>query len=225
MSSGFTSTLASATATPAASSMPSSGASATGPNQGYPANGEAFSNLPTSASFGNTVYPGYVSFVTPTRSDSVYPLYPITANSNVTFRWQYTYLRVRPISLTLDAVGPNSVTYTVSAMDGNATEVIWNLGSVPTQPAPLMNGYYRLQLYDQRGISASYSPGWMMPCTTMSIALYTPDFYDPYTTMSGYCPLCFYNAGQSFHESLTPIVITLSIAVLSSVILLVNILH
>lgn len=151
-------------------------------DSGYPDNGKAWSDLPTSSSFGNTVYAGSVTFATPTKSGSVSPLYPIQTAANVTFQWGYTALRVRPVNLTLNAVGPNSVTVDITAMDGSATEAVWNLGSVPTD-TPLMNGYYKIQLFDQRGVSVDYSPGWMSPCTTLSIALYSPDLYDPITTI------------------------------------------
>lgn len=150
-------------------------------DSGYPDDGKAWSDLPTSSSFGNSIYAGAVTFATPTRSGSVSPLYPIQSAANVTFKWGYTALRVRPVNLTLNAVGPNSVTVDIAALNGSATEAVWNLGSVPTD-TPLMNGYYKIQLYDQRGVSVDYSPGWMVPCTTLSVALYSPEVYDPVTT-------------------------------------------
>ncbi|KAL7312789.1 hypothetical protein PS15m_008514 [Mucor circinelloides] len=192
-------------------------------DSGYPGDGKAWSDLPTSSSFGNSIYAGAVTFATPTKSGSVSPLYPIQSAANVTFKWGYTALRVRPVNLTLNAVGPNSVTVDIAALNGSATEAVWNLGSVPTD-TPLMNGYYKIQLYDQRGVSVDYSPGWMVPCTTLSIALYSPDLYDPITTVSGYCPLCFYSVGSSFREAFGPIAMAVGIAVLTSMIVLINIL-
>ncbi|KAI7897573.1 uncharacterized protein BX663DRAFT_444858 [Cokeromyces recurvatus] len=183
------------------------------------------SNLPTSASYGNSVYPAFATFVTPTKHSGVNPVYSITANSNVTFKWTYSYLLVQPVSLTLNAVGPNSVTYPITVMEGAATSAVWNLGNASTPSAPLMNGFYKIQLYDQRGVSAGYVPGWLSPCTTLSVGLYTPDFYDPYTTISSFCPLCFYNAASSFRESFGPIMITFSISLLSSVLFLINVLR
>ncbi|KAL9540542.1 hypothetical protein PS6_010714 [Mucor atramentarius] len=192
-------------------------------DSGYPGDGKAWSDLPTSSSFGNSIYAGAVTFATPTKSGSVSPLYPIQSAANVTFKWGYTALRVRPVNLTLNAVGPNSVTVDIAALNGSATEAVWNLGSIPTD-TPLMNGYYKIQLYDQRGVSVDYSPGWMVPCTTLSIALYSPDLYDPITTVSGYCPLCFYSVGSSFREAFGPIAMAVGIAVLTSMIVLINIL-
>lgn len=181
---------ASAASTSASATTPSASAATdtlTDDNSGYPGDGQAWSDLPTSSSFGNSIYAGAVTFATPTRSGSVSPLYPIQSTVNVTFKWGYTALRVRPVNLTLNAVGPNSVTVDIAALNGSATEAVWNLGSVPTN-TPLMNGYYKIQLYDQRGVSVDYSPGWMVPCTTLSIALYSPDLYNPITTV-GKCLL------------------------------------
>ncbi|KAI8647740.1 hypothetical protein BD408DRAFT_322 [Parasitella parasitica] len=207
----------------ATSSVSAANDAFTGYDSGYPEDRKAWSNLPTSSSFGNSIYAGAITFATPTRSGSVLPLYPIQSVANVTFKWGYTALRVRPVNLTLNAVGPNSATVDITAMDGSATEAIWNLGLVPTD-TPLMNGYYKIQLYDQRGVSVDYSPGWMVPCTSLSIALYSPDFYDPITTMSGYCPTCFYNAGSSFREAFEPIAVATSIALITSMLVLVNVL-
>ncbi|CAO3610128.1 unnamed protein product [Mucor fragilis] len=192
-------------------------------DSGYPDDGKAWSDLPTSSSFGNSIYAGAVTFATPTRSGSVSPLYPIQSAANVTFKWGYTALRVRPVNLTLNAVGPNSVTVDIAALNGSATEAVWNLGSVPTD-MPLMNGYYKIQLYDQRGVSVDYSPGWMVPCTTLSVALYSPEVYDPVTTASDYCPTCFYNAGSSFREAFGPIAVATGIAAFTSTLVLINLL-
>ncbi|KAL9544319.1 hypothetical protein MBANPS3_007695 [Mucor bainieri] len=214
---------ASASATSASASASASTDTSTDYDSGYPDNGKAWSDLPTSSSFGNSIYAGAVTFATPTRSGSVSPLYPIQSAANVTFKWGYTALRVRPVNLTLNAVGPNSVTVDIAALNGSATEAVWNLGSVPTD-TPLMNGYYKIQLYDQRGVSVDYSPGWMVPCTTLSVALYSPDLYDPITTVAGYCPTCFYSAGSSFREAFGPIAVAIGIAALTSMLVLINLL-
>ncbi|KAI8875871.1 hypothetical protein K501DRAFT_201714 [Backusella circina FSU 941] len=222
--------LSTALGSSSAPSNPSNKASATTTtsteniNSGYPDNGMKFSELPTSSIFGNSIYAGSVVFETPTPSVSVSPLYPIQSSVNITFKWQYTGLRVRPVNVTLNAVGPNSVTYNITTVDGVTSEATWNLGSVPTNE-PLPNGYYGIELYDQRGLSADIQPGWMEPCTTLTIALYTPDLYDPYTTLANYCPTCYYSAGRSkFHEVFQPICITFGVAFMTCVIFLYNVL-
>ncbi|KAI9498492.1 hypothetical protein BDB00DRAFT_754997, partial [Zychaea mexicana] len=154
---------------------------------------DALAGLPTSASFGNSIYPGGATFVTPTGSASVSPLYRIDPQENVTFIWEFENLSVQPANLTLAAVGPNSVTYTISAMGGLETSAVWHVSDVPLD-YPLMNGYYQIQLYDQRGISAIQSPGWLSPQTTLSIAFYTSGNYENSTaTVGNECPTCFYD--------------------------------
>lgn len=137
--------------------------------------------LPTSASYGNSVYPGTATFLTPTASKSVSPLYRIDNNENVTFVWQFTDLLVRPQNLTLAAVAPNSVTYTISAgLPGDTTSAVWQIKNVPAA-SPLMMGMYQVQLYDQRGPTAAPLPGWLMPVTRLTIAFYSAESYQPLT--------------------------------------------
>ncbi|KAL0145051.1 hypothetical protein V8B55DRAFT_1407819 [Mucor lusitanicus] len=167
-------------------------------------NGGAANNtlagLPTSASYGNSVYPGAASF------------------KNVTFIWSFTDLLVQPSNLTLAAVAPNKVTYTITAMPGLATSAVWQIKDVPTA-SPLMMGMYQIQLYDQRGVSAAAQPGWLAPYTRLSIAFYSPESY---SAMSGsdYCPTCFYNAGKRIAESFGPIAVALSVASATSAMIL-----
>lgn len=111
------------------------------------------------------------------------PLYRIDPNENVTFVWKFESVSVHPVSLTLAAVGPNSVTYTISVMAGGATSAVWHISDVPADQ-PLMNGYYEIQLYDQRGISAPVQPGWLSPQTTLSIAFYSGEPYQNATSSS-----------------------------------------
>ncbi|KAI9311568.1 hypothetical protein BX666DRAFT_1881693 [Dichotomocladium elegans] len=151
-------------------------------SQPSPSSGSAVSqsdglgNIPTSSSIGNTVNPGSVSFVIPTGSGSVSPLYRIDQRENVTFSWEYESVLIKPINLTLAAVGPNSVTYTITTLAGGAVSATWNIANVP-QNSPLMHGYYAIQLYDQRGLSASESPGWLSPQTSLTIAFYSGETY------------------------------------------------
>jgi hypothetical protein len=136
--------------------------------------------LPTTGSFGNTVFPGTAAFVTPTISKSVSPLYKIDAKENVTFVWSFTDLLVKPQNLTLAAVGPNKVTYTITAMEGAATSAVWHISDVPAA-SPLMMGDYQVQLYDQRGPTAAAQPGWLSPVTRLTIAFYSAESYQPAT--------------------------------------------
>ncbi|KAI9270583.1 hypothetical protein BDA99DRAFT_502181 [Phascolomyces articulosus] len=165
------------------------------PQGNQTANGsDPVAGLPTTGSFGNTIYPGEATFIEPTGSKSVSPLFRIDSRENVTFRWGYSSLRVRPVNLTLAAVGPQSATYTIAQMDGGATSAVWHLSDVPAE-TPLFNGMYQIQLYDQRGVSAHAQPGYLAPASRLTIAFYNPESYRPMTG-SDYCPTCFYDAGN-----------------------------
>ncbi|KAG2224550.1 hypothetical protein INT45_004395 [Circinella minor] len=178
-----------ATATSGSAAPVASGSAGAGGN-----NTDSLAGLPTSASFGNSIYPGAATFATPKPSGSVSPLYRIDPKENITFAWSFTNLRVQPANLTLAALGPNSVTYTISAMAGAATSAVWHLSDIPTNSPALMNGYYQIQLYDQRGVSAFPAPGWLSPLTTLSIAFYTGEVYtDSTATIGDACPTCFYD--------------------------------
>ncbi|CAO3663864.1 hypothetical protein G6F70_007979 [Rhizopus microsporus] len=182
-----------------------------------------WNNLPTSASYGNTVYPGSATFLTPKPSKSVSPLYRIDKNENVTFVWSFTNLLVRPSNLTLAAVAPNSVTYTITAMQGAETSAVWHLKDVPPA-SPLMMGMYQIQLYDQRGPTAVAQPGWLAPANSLTIAFYSAESYIP-PSGSDYCPTCFYNAGKRLSESIGPIAVAFGIASVTSVLILYGILY
>ncbi|ORZ23559.1 hypothetical protein BCR42DRAFT_405022 [Absidia repens] len=171
-------------------------------------------NLPTSASYGVTVQVGGATFLAPTASKSVSPLYRVDAKENVTFSWSFTNLLVRPANLTLAAVGPQSATYIIAALNGDATSYVWQLNSVVPK-TPLMNGYYQIQLYDQRGPTALPSPGWLMPQSRLTIAFYTPESYQPVTN-SNYCPTCFYSAAQTLKDTFGPLGIAFGVACLTS---------
>ncbi|CDH57524.1 hypothetical protein RO3G_07533 [Lichtheimia corymbifera JMRC:FSU:9682] len=183
--------------------------------------GDALGDLPTSTSFGNTVFPGSASFLTPTGSGSVSPLFRIDGRENVTFVWEYESVSVRPVNLTLAAAGPNSVTYTIAALQGGATSAEWHIANIPRE-SPLMNGYYEIQLYDQRGISASESPGWLSPQTTLTIAFYSGETYANATDTAGNdCPICLYDAASTFKAYGT----TLGVALVTSAFFIYGILY
>lgn len=119
-------------------------------------------------------------FLAPTPSKSVSPLYRIDDRENVTFSWSYTNLLVRPDVVTLAAVAPNKITYTIATLAGDQTSAVWQLKDVPAA-SPLMMGMYQVQLYDQRGPTAIPLPGWLAPATRLSIAFYSAESYNPLT--------------------------------------------
>ncbi|KAI7863520.1 hypothetical protein BDF14DRAFT_1745401 [Spinellus fusiger] len=170
--------------------------------------------LPVTGSWGPSIFPGYASIIAPTGSKSIKPLFRIASNENVTIVWGYTMLMVRPVSITLAAVGPQSATLPIATVDGGVTSVVWNLGNV-SPATPLMNGFYKIQIYDQRGISAIPQPGWLQPCTTLTIAMYSPETYVPLTD-SSYCPTCFYSAARHLKDTFGPLGIAMGVAGLTS---------
>ncbi|KAI8369489.1 uncharacterized protein BYT42DRAFT_503174, partial [Radiomyces spectabilis] len=187
------------------------------------ASGNPVAGLPTSASFGNTVYPGAATFLTPTGGKSMSPLFRIDPKENVTFVWSYTNLLVRPINITLAAVGPQKVTYTVVTTDGMATSAVWHIKDVPSA-SPLINGMYQIQLYDQRGPTAAAEPGWLQPYKGLTIAFYQPESYKPMTD-SDYCPTCFYNGSRRLQNSFGPLGIAFAVACFTSAMFIYGLLH
>lgn len=130
-------------------------------------------------------------------------------------------------------------------MNGAATSAVWHLSDVPAA-SPLMMGLYTIQLYDQRGVSAVASPGWLSPVTSLKIALYSPEAYSSVSTGSkidmtcvyiyrrdadiqfvigDYCPLCFYNSGRKIAEALGPISIALGVASITSAMILYDLFY
>lgn len=101
----------------------------------------------------------------------------------MTFVWSFADLLVQPETLNLAAVAPNSITYSIDAVNGAATSAVWHLSNVPAA-SPLMMGLYTIQLYDQRGVSATASPGWLSPVTSLKIALYSAESYSVDSTAS-----------------------------------------
>ncbi|KAI8989519.1 hypothetical protein BDB01DRAFT_718628 [Pilobolus umbonatus] len=179
--------------------------------------------LPTSASFGNSIYAASATFLTPTSSKSVAPLYRIDNRENITFVWEFTNMRVRPEMLTLAAVGPNKITYTIATLAGVATSAVWQVKDVPSA-SPLMMGFYQIQLYDQRGPDAPYQPGWLSPVSRLNIAFYQPETYQP-GSGPDYCPLCFYSASKRFSESLGSFGIAVGVALLTSVLIVCGLMY
>ncbi|KAG0166535.1 hypothetical protein DFQ28_007397 [Apophysomyces sp. BC1034] len=203
------------------SGLPSGSASVNGSqptNNPQPNNPNATANslagLPTSASFSDGAGAG-VTFLTPTSSKSVNPLYRIDPRENVTFVWQFTSLKVRPVNLTLAAVDFQSNTYTIATMDGLGTSAVWHVSDVPASK-PLVRGYYTIQLYDQRGPTPNPppGPGWWNPVfVRMTIAFYQPETYTPY------------NDRRALREAMGSLGVAFGVACISSVLFIYGLLH
>jgi hypothetical protein len=115
--------------------------------------------------------------------------YKIASGVNVTFGWNFTSVLSYPSSLVVQAYcSENSNTYTIaSSIAGTATSVVWAPYLYDQQAAQngkpaLIQATYRLQIYDERGLTVAASPGRFAPNQNVQFALYIPQ---PYTPISG----------------------------------------
>ncbi|GAN04856.1 hypothetical protein MAM1_0075c04321 [Mucor ambiguus] len=150
------------------------------------------SALPTTGIFDHTNRPGTIEWKEPkltyqplkTDDDGgagkevvLGPVYRLPVDSDdaagtqIDLKWTYANLKVRPERITIEAVGPNKATWTVSVMEGTMTSATWDLRATPSY-SPLIEGYYTLQVHDQRGHDSLPKPGWLLPDSKMKIALY-----------------------------------------------------
>ncbi|KAL9544318.1 hypothetical protein MBANPS3_007694 [Mucor bainieri] len=151
------------------------------------------SALPTTGAFDHTNRPGTIEWKEPkltyqppkkdaddedSRKEVILgPVYRLPVDSDdaagtqIDLKWTYANLKVRPEKITIEAVGPNKATWTVSVMEGTMTSATWDLRATPSY-SPLIEGYYTLQVHDQRGQDSLPKPGWLLPDSKMKIALY-----------------------------------------------------
>ncbi|KAI8647741.1 hypothetical protein BD408DRAFT_309 [Parasitella parasitica] len=144
------------------------------------------SALPTSGIFDHTNRPGTIEWKVPkltfvqqddaSKDVLLGPVYRLPvdkddAGTQIDLKWTYTNLKVRPERLTIEAIGPNKATWTVSVMEGTVTSATWDLRATPSY-SPFIEGYYTLQVHDQRGSGSLPKPGWLLPDNKMRIALY-----------------------------------------------------
>lgn len=150
------------------------------------------SALPTTGAFDHTHRPGTIEWQEPkltyqpqekkgddgdNRAVVLGPVYRLPVDSDdaagtqIDLKWTYANLKVRPERITIEAIGPNKATWTVSVMEGTMTSATWDLRATPSY-SPLIEGYYTLQVHDQRGQGSQPKPGWLLPDSKMKIALY-----------------------------------------------------
>ncbi|KAI7902787.1 uncharacterized protein BX663DRAFT_561377 [Cokeromyces recurvatus] len=212
------------TSIPAGSLLSSNGTQANATHSTTTNNANPFVGKPTYASFSNDIPPAYLTWKKPIPNQTFPPLYKIGV-SNITFEWTVdpNILKVQPENLTVALANPQKQTYTATVVPGTATSAYWDLAHL--QPgSPLMVGYYTVWVYDQRGPKAFPSPGWLMPDSRLIVALYSTEAYVPRTD-SMFCPTCYLGGAGSFHESLMPLMTALSVAILTSIIMLISILR
>lgn len=146
-------------------------------------------NAPSSAASSSSAIPssaaaGGITITQPVQNaDASY--YKIASGVDVTFGWNFTSVLSYPTSLTLQAYcSSNKNTYPITVLPGTATQAIWNpynysvTAAQSNQPA-LIAETYRLQVFDERGLSVGASPGVMQPNQKVNFALYVPQAYTP----------------------------------------------
>jgi hypothetical protein len=150
--------------------------------------GNQASSSASATAIPSTAANGGITITQPAQTaDASY--YKIAQGVNVTFGWNFTSVLSYPSSLVVQAYcSDNSNTYTIaSSIAGTATSVVWapylydQQAAQNGQPA-LIQATYRLQIYDERGLSIAASPGRFAPNQNVQFALYIPQ---PYTPIAG----------------------------------------
>lgn len=117
------------------------------------------------------------------------PFYKIGAHQTITFGWQYTSLSATPQRLFVVAsCSQNGNTYPIApsptGIPGTQTNVTWDAFEYGLQAhkqgnPDLVQGKYRLLIYDERGPSAAPKGGEFSPNNNAEFALYYPKPYTP----------------------------------------------
>lgn len=155
-----------------------SGAGAISSISGTPAN----SSIPSSAAAGGIT-------ITQPQQTAAQSYYKIAQGVNVTLGWNFTSVLAYPTSLVVQAYcSENSNTYTLaSSLPGNATAFTWapweyDQSAAQSGLPQLIQATYRLQIFDERGLTVAAKAGLFQPNTKVEFALYQPK---PYTAISG----------------------------------------
>jgi hypothetical protein len=142
----------------------------------------------SSVSIPSTAADGGITITQPVQTaDASY--YKIAKGVTVTFGWNFTSVLSYPTSLVVQAYcSDNSNTYTItSSLPGTATNVTWvpyeyDQNAAQSGNPALVQATYRLQIFDERGLSEAASAGRFQPNTAVEFALYIPQ---PYTPIAG----------------------------------------
>ncbi|KIK62375.1 hypothetical protein GYMLUDRAFT_41805 [Collybiopsis luxurians FD-317 M1] len=122
----------------------------------------------------------------PQASTSFFKLAP---GEVITFGWSFSGVLATPTSLTINAVGVNSFTYSLTSLPGTATSFLWTpYDYEQTNHATLQPTFYSLQIFDNRGLGATAAPGSLSPNTALTFGLYTPQAYQPLASWQ--CTVC-----------------------------------
>lgn len=143
------------------------------------ANNSAISSIPQSAAAGGIT-------ITQPQQTAAQSYYKIAQGISVTFGWNFTSVLRYPSSLVVQAYcSENHNTYTIaSSLAGSATAVTWapydfDQSAIQLGQPQLIQATYRLQIFDERGLTVGLQPGLFQPNTKVEFALYQPKPYTP----------------------------------------------
>lgn len=98
--------------------------------------------------------------------------------SNITFSWTYNNLIVTPKQLNVEFYCQDCKRWVVGAynLSGGITSYNWNSGNASP---PISTGTYVVWIYDERGRLGVTQPGYLSPYSSLQIALYQSQPYQP----------------------------------------------
>ncbi|ORX71723.1 hypothetical protein K493DRAFT_314301 [Basidiobolus meristosporus CBS 931.73] len=112
-------------------------------------------------------YPGRLTMIEPHVVWQQLVLLPI--GRNITFKWDYNNdLKVQPkkLSITLQLPGSRNQYPLALNISGDTKEWVWDTNEWSQSNPPLVQGIgYELHIFDQRGETAHYEPGHLLPYT------------------------------------------------------------
>ncbi|KAF5380764.1 hypothetical protein D9757_007085 [Collybiopsis confluens] len=149
--------------------------------------------------------------------------FKLASGELITFGWSFSGVLATPSSLTVNAVGANSFTYSITSLPGTATGFVWNPYDYQQshQATPLAPTTYSLQIFDSRGVGATARPGFLNPNTALTFALYTPQPYTPLPSWQ--CTICNgSNSSYTAHPAYVAVIATFLVMLLSGFGLLRN---
>jgi hypothetical protein len=169
-------------------------------NPNVSGNNSAVSSIPQSAAAGGIT-------ITQPQQTAAQSYYKIAQGISVTFGWNFTSVLRYPSSLVVQAYcSENRNTYTIaSSLAGTATAITWapydfDQSAIQLGQPQLIQATYRLQIFDERGLSVGLQPGLFQPNTKVEFALYQPKPYTPIS--SGWICAGCNSATRSKHASL-----------------------
>ncbi|KAJ4468718.1 hypothetical protein J3R30DRAFT_3661701 [Lentinula aciculospora] len=183
--------------------------------------GSGSSSASKTSSIPQSAPAGILSMTQPPQASTSF--FKLASGEVVTFAWSFSGVLATPTSLTVNAVGANSFTYSLTSLPGTASSYIWTPYDYQQshQATPLAQTTYSLQIFDERGLSATTRPGYLSPNTALTFALYTPQ---PYTPLASWqCTVCSgSNSSYTAHPAYVALIATFLVMFLSGFGLLRN---